>query len=103
MIENRHGLVVDTELVQCSGTAERDAALLMAGCMRGVGRATVAGDKGYDTREFVAVLRDMQVTPHVAENAKRPGGAPSTAGARITPDTRLARRNENGSKKSSAG
>ncbi len=75
MIENRHGLVVDTELVQCSGTAERDAALLMAGCMRGVGRATVAGDKGYDTREFVAVLRDMQVTPHVAENAKRPGGS----------------------------
>ena len=71
MIENRHGLVVDTELVQCSGTAERDAALLMAGCMRGVGRATVAGDKGYDTRDFVSLLRDMQVRiPGQSEETK---------------------------------
>jgi hypothetical protein len=30
MIENRNGLVVDTELLQCNGTAERDAAMLMA-------------------------------------------------------------------------
>ncbi len=75
MIENRNGLVVDTELVQCSGTAERDAALLMAGCIRGTGRVTVAGDKGYDTRDFVANLRDMNVTPHVASNEKRLGGS----------------------------
>ena len=75
MIENRNGLVVDTELVQCSGTAERDAALLMAGCIPGTGRVTVAGDKGYDTREFVSLLRDMKVTPHVAQNEKRPGGS----------------------------
>lgn len=75
MIENRNGLVVDTELVQCTGTAERDAALLMAGCIPGTGRATVAGDKGYDTRDFVAGLREMNVTPHVAQNEKRPGGS----------------------------
>src|ERR1700684_525252 len=75
MIENRNGLGVDTELVQCSGTAERDAALLMAGCIPGRGRATVAGDKGYDTRDFVAGLREMNVTPHVAQNEKRPGGS----------------------------
>ena len=31
LIENRNGLVVDTELVICSGTAERDAALELAG------------------------------------------------------------------------
>jgi len=30
VIENRNGLVVDTELLQCNGTAERDAAMLMA-------------------------------------------------------------------------
>jgi transposase len=30
IIENRNGLVVDTELLQCNGTAERDAAMLMA-------------------------------------------------------------------------
>jgi transposase len=75
MIENRNGLVVDMELVQCSGTAERDAALLMAGCIPGTGRVTVAGDKGYDTRDFVAGLREMNVTPHVAQNEKRPGGS----------------------------
>lgn len=75
MIENRNGLVVDTELVQCSGTAEREAALLMAGCIPGAGRATVAGDKGYDTRDFVGGLREMKVTPHVAQNEKRAGGS----------------------------
>jgi transposase len=48
MIENRNGLVVDTELVPCSGNAERDAALLMAECIPGAGRVTVAGDKGYE-------------------------------------------------------
>lgn len=36
---------------------------------------TLAGDKGYDTREFVAELRQMQVTPPVACNEKRPGGS----------------------------
>ena len=75
MIENRNGLVVDTELVPCSGNAERDAALLMAQCIPGAGRVTVAGDKGYDTRDFVATLRQMNVTPHVAQNEKRPGGS----------------------------
>ncbi len=75
MIENRNGLVVDTELVQCSGTAERDAALEMAASIPGIGRVTVAGDKGYDTRDFVAALREMNVTPHVAQNEKRPGGS----------------------------
>ena len=75
MIENRNGLVVDTELVPCSGNAERDAALLMAECIPGTGRVTVAGDKGYDTRDFVATLREMKVTPHVAQNEKRPGGS----------------------------
>ncbi len=47
----------------------------MAGCIPGRGSATVAGDKGYDTRDFVAGLREMNVTPHVAQNEKRPGGS----------------------------
>ena len=68
MIENRNGLVVETELLQANGTAERDAALLMAERIPGGGRVTVAGDKGYDTRDFVAELRQMNVTPHVAQN-----------------------------------
>jgi transposase len=75
MIENRNGLVVNTELVQCSGTAERDAALRMADSIPGTGRVTLGADKGYDTRDFVANLREMNVTPHVAQNEKRSGGS----------------------------
>src|SRR6201985_2136636 len=75
MIENRNGLVVDTELFQCNGTAERDAAMVMAERIEGNGRVTVAGDKGYDTKEFVREMRGLNVTPHVAQNEKRPGGS----------------------------
>lgn len=75
LIENRNGLVVDTELLQCNGTAERDAALLMAERIAGKARVTIAADKGYDTRDLVAELRGMNVTPHVARNEKRPGGS----------------------------
>ncbi len=75
MIENRHGLVVDAELLQCNGTAERDAALLMVERLEGNERVTVAGDKGYDTRDFVNEMRGMNATPHVAQNDKRPGGS----------------------------
>jgi transposase len=75
LIENRNGLVVDTELLQCSGTAERDAAMLMAERIGGARRVTMAADKGYDTRELVARMRAMNVTPHVAQNVKRSGGS----------------------------
>jgi IS5 family transposase len=67
--------VVDTELRQCSGTAERDAALLMAERVEGTDRITLGADKGYDTKDFVKETRGMNVTPHVAQNDKRPGGS----------------------------
>jgi transposase len=75
LIENRNGLVVDTELMQCSGTAERDAAMLMAERIEGDHRITVAADKAYDTRDLVKEMRGMNVTPHVAQNHKRSGGS----------------------------
>ncbi|MGO9894399.1 MAG: IS5 family transposase [Bryobacteraceae bacterium] len=75
MIENRNGLVVDTELLQCNGTAERDAAMLMAERVDGMERITLAADKGYDTNDFVSEMRGMNVTPHVSQNTKRPGGS----------------------------
>jgi len=75
MIENRNGLVVDMELLQPGGTAERDAAMLMAERIEGIGRVTIAADKGYDTKDFVGVMRDLNVTPHVAQNDKRRGGS----------------------------
>jgi transposase len=75
MIENRNGLVVDTELLQCNGTAERDAAMMMAERVDGPERITLAADKAYDTKDFVKQMRGMNVTPHVSQNDKRPGGS----------------------------
>jgi transposase len=75
LIENRNGLVVDTELMLCSGTAERDAALDMVGRIEGDQRVTVGADKGYDTRGFVQEMRDRNVTPHVSRNTNRQGGS----------------------------
>jgi len=75
LIENRNGLVVDTELLQCNGTAERDAAMLMAERVEGTERVTLGADKAYDTKDFVKEMRGMNVTPHVTQNEKRPGGS----------------------------
>jgi transposase len=75
LIENRNGLIVTTEVFQANGTAERDAALVMLEQIPGKDRVTVGADKGYDTNGFVAECRNMNVTPHVAQNTKRPGGS----------------------------
>jgi hypothetical protein len=74
-VENRHGLIVNAELLEANGRAERDAALLMLEQVAGDGRITVGGDKGFDTQEFVAECRHMNVTPHVAQNTGRAGGS----------------------------
>jgi transposase len=67
LTENRHGLIVDALVTAATGTAERDAALTMLGDLPDGGRITVAGDKNYDTRDFVRSTREMGVTPHVAQ------------------------------------
>jgi transposase len=68
LMENRHGLLVDTMVTLADGTAERDAAVLMASQIAGVKQVTLGGDKNYDTQELVRDLREMKVTPHVAQN-----------------------------------
>jgi transposase len=70
LMENRNGLVADVEVLQANGTAERDAALVMIEAIPGDQRVTVAADKGYDTKDFVAETRNMKATPHVAQNNK---------------------------------
>jgi transposase len=82
LVENRNGLIVTTELFQAKGTAERDAALVMLEEITGQHRVTVGADKGYDTADFVAECRHLNVTPHVAQNDKRRGG--SAVDARTT-------------------
>lgn len=69
LMENRNGLVVDIDLSQATGRAEREAALRMLDRLpRRKQRLTLGGDKGYDTQEFVSELRQRRVTPHVAQN-----------------------------------
>lgn len=67
LMEHRSGLIVNAMVTPADGHGERDAALLMIEALPGRHRVTVAADKGYDTRDFVANLRRMAVTPHVAQ------------------------------------
>ena len=69
LMENRHGLVVDGCLTQATGKAEREAALTMIDrqrAARGSRRITLAGDKLYDSWDFVKALQARKVTPHIA-------------------------------------
>ena len=73
LTENRHGFVVEAEFTHANGTAERSAAITMInraapGSTR---RITLGADRGYDDRGFVARLRAMCVTPHVAAKSKQ--------------------------------
>lgn len=72
LMENRNGLVVQADLTHADGHGERKAALEMInrhspGSTR---RLTLGADKGYDSAEFIAALRRMVVTPHVAQKAR---------------------------------
>jgi len=75
LVENRNGLIINTEVFEANGTAERDAALVMLERIPGTKQLTVGGDKAYDTADFVAECRNLKVTPHVAQNLERPGGS----------------------------
>jgi transposase len=72
LMEHRNALIVDIELTQATGYAERDTALEMLRRLPATKRRrTVAGDKAYDTRGFVAELRESNITPHLAPNITR--------------------------------
>lgn len=67
LMENRNGLAVDGRLTRAAGVSE---------CLAGINLAdqhirpggTLGGDKGFDTADFVAELRERRITPHVAQN-----------------------------------
>jgi hypothetical protein len=63
LVENRNGLIAAALVTQADGYAEREAALLMLqdqqkGCKR---RITVGADKAYDTKDFIAATRALNV------------------------------------------
>jgi Transposase domain (DUF772)/Transposase DDE domain len=68
LMEHRSGLIVKTVVTPADGYGERDAALTMVTAMPGRHRITLAGDKGYDIHDFVAALRTLHVTPHIAQH-----------------------------------
>jgi transposase len=72
LMEHRSALIVDMELTEATGHAERDAALAMLERQPSrQRRRTVAADKGYDVASFVAEVRELGFTPHVAPNTTR--------------------------------
>ena len=77
LMENRHGLLVDLQLTQATGTAERDMVpvLLDEARERRFHPQTLGADRGYDTKDCVADMRERRVTPHVAQNQSRRSSA----------------------------
>jgi hypothetical protein len=69
LMENSHGLIVGAVATCASGHAERLAALhLMEPHADRPQKVTLAGDEGLCTQDFVAELREINVTAHVAQN-----------------------------------
>jgi len=72
LMENCNGLFVEARLTKVSGHAERLAALDMIEPYADRPNAiTLGGDKGFDAADFVRELREINVTPHIAQNTTR--------------------------------
>jgi transposase len=82
LMENRNGLIVAAALTKATGTAERTAAEeMIVRHSPGASRITLGADKGYDAASFVADMRALNVTPHIAQNIS---GRRSAIDARTT-------------------
>ena len=73
LTDNRHGLVVNARVTQADGYAEREAAKAMINDARQAHEdpdvsITLGADKGYDAKEVIEALQEMNVLPHVAQN-----------------------------------
>jgi len=69
LMENRSRLALETRVTLATGTAEHEAALDMLRSLPGEQRKSVGADKNFDTTAFVSTCREINVTPHVAQNA----------------------------------
>jgi transposase len=82
LMDNREGLAAAAQVRIATGAGETLAALeLVEELKRRATRITVGADKAYDNAAFVAGMRCMAATPHVAQNAK---GRRSRIDARTT-------------------
>lgn len=86
LMENRNGLAVDAALTHATGTAEREATLVMLDRRKSRRRITLGADKAFDVEAFVGDLRGRHVTPHIAVNGavSKTGKTRKTAVSRRT-------------------
>ena len=66
LMENRNGLAVEATLTHASGTAKREATLVMLERRARKPGITLGADTAYDVTDFVGDLRARGVTPHIA-------------------------------------
>ncbi len=65
LLDNRHGLVANVCATAATGTAEREAAMVL---LTSEPRAkTVGGDQNFDVASFVAAARELATTRHIAQ------------------------------------
>jgi len=84
--DNRHGLIANARVSTADGHAEREAAKVMIADAKSAAddqaQITVGADKGYDAKEFVEALIQMDVAPHVAQNTSgRSSAVPDSVAA----------------------
>jgi hypothetical protein len=84
--DNRHGLIANARVSTADGHAEREAAKAMIADAKSAAgdqaQITVGADKGYDAKEFVEALIQMDVAPHVAQNTSgRSSAVPDSVAA----------------------
>jgi transposase len=75
LMDHRHGLIVDVEVTQANGYAERETAIKLLDRNDSRERRTVSADKAYDTAQFVAECRERGITPQVAMNISATRGS----------------------------
>jgi transposase len=84
--DNRHGLIANARLNAADGHVEREAVKVMIADAKSAAgdqaQITVGADKGYDAKEFVEALIQMDVAPHVAQNTSgRSSAVPDSVAA----------------------
>ncbi len=77
LMENRQGLLIDFQVTPATRRSEWEAAkkMLSRQAQKRIKPKTLGGDKGYDTHEFVGMLRERRISPHVAANTQWKGGS----------------------------
>jgi transposase len=103
LVENRNGLIVNTEVFEANGTAERDAALVMLEQIPGTKQVTVDGDKAHDTADFVTECRNLRSRRTWRRIWSGPVGARLMRARHRTPDMPSVRGRGSASKSASAG